>query len=207
MNDSRLLICVIVCAAMLPAVTFHGRCLAQELTIKTMIYEPGQLKPVDSVLKVKIGAPAPPFSLPSLTGETISLSHYRGTRNVVISFVPAAWTPVCSDQWPGYNITKDIFEQYDAILLGISVDNLPTLFAWTNQMGGLWFPVLSDFWPHGEAAQRFGVLRSDGTAERALFIIDKTGIIRFISVSDINRRPNLNEVVDALKAIDTPKAE
>ena len=106
-----------------------------------------------------------------------------------------------------FNITQDIFEQYDAILLGISVDNLPTLFAWTNQMGGLWFPVLSDFWPHGEAAQRFGVLRSDGTAERALFIIDKTGIIRFISVSDINRRPNLKEMVDALKAIDTPKAE
>jgi len=207
MNDSRLLICVIVFAAMLPAAFFHGRCLAQEQTIKTMIYEPGQLKPVDSVLKVKIGDPAPPFSLPSLTGEPISLSHYRGTRNVVISFVPAAWTPVCSDQWPGYNITQDIFEQYDAILLGISVDNLPTLFAWTNQMGGLWFPVLSDFWPHGEAAQRFGVLRSDGTAERALFIIDKTGIIRFISVSDINRRPNLKEVVDALKAIDTPKAE
>ena len=60
-------------------------------------------------------------------------------------------------------------------------------------------PPNTDQWP-----QRFGVLRSDGTAERALFVIDKTGIIRFISVSDINRRPNLKEIVDALKAIDTP---
>jgi alkyl hydroperoxide reductase subunit AhpC len=82
--------------------------------------------------------------------------------------------------------------------LGITVDNLPTLYAWTRQMGELWFPVLSDFWPHGEAAQRFGVLRTDGTAERALFIIDKAGIIRFIQVSDINRRPNLKDIADAL---------
>ena len=68
-------------------------------------------------------------------------------------------------------------------------------------MGELWFPVLSDFWPHGEAAQRYGILRTNGTAERALFIIDKAGIIRFIQVSDINRRPNLKDIADALKAI------
>ena len=68
-------------------------------------------------------------------------------------------------------------------------------------MGELWFPVLSDFWPHGETAERFGVLRTDGTAERALFIIDKTGIIRSITVSDINRRPKLKDIVDALQAI------
>jgi alkyl hydroperoxide reductase subunit AhpC len=90
---------------------------------------------------------------------------------------------------------------FDATLLGITVDNLPTLFAWTRQMGDLWFPVLSDFWPHGEVASRFGVLRSDGTAERAVFIVDKAGIIRYISVSDINQRPNLKDIVEALKAI------
>ena len=187
--------------AMLLAAIVTGPCAAQEQTIGTMIYDPGPLKPVDSVLKVKVGDPAPLFSLPSLTGETLSLAQYRGTRNVVISFVPAAWTPVCSDQWPGYNIARDIFKQHDAILLGITVDNLPTLYAWTRQMGELWFPVLSDFWPHGEAAQRFGVLRTDGMAERALFIIDKAGIIRNIMVSDINRRPKLKDIVDALQAI------
>lgn len=186
---------------LLLAVVLYAQCSAQEQGIETMIYDPGQLKPVDSVVKVKVGDPAPAFSLPSLGGETISLAQYKGKRNVVISFVPAAWTPVCSDQWPGYNIAKDFFTRYDAILLGVTVDNLPTLFAWTRQMGDLWFPVLSDFWPHGEAAQQFGVLRSDGTAERALFIIDKAGTIRFILVSDINRRPNLKEIVDALKAI------
>ncbi len=71
---------------------------------------------------------------------------------MVLSFVPAAWTPVCSDQWPGYNLAKDLFAETDTVLLGITVDNLPTLFSWTNQMGQLWFPVLSDFYPHGAVA-------------------------------------------------------
>jgi len=202
MNDTKRMMLVIGSAAMLLAAIVPGPGGAQETAMQTMIYDPGQLKPVDSVLKVKVGDPAPSFSLPALTGETISLAQYRGSRNVVISFVPAAWTPVCSDQWPGYNIVRDVFEQHDAILLGITVDNLPTLHAWTRQMGELWFPVLSDFWPHGEAAQRFGVLRTDGTAERALFIIDKAGIIRFITVSDINRRPDLKDIVEALQAIE-----
>ena len=71
---------------------------------KNNIYNPGLLKPTDSVLKVKVGDIAPDFSLPSVSGGRISLSQYRGKKNVVLSFVPAAWTPVCSDQWPGYNI-------------------------------------------------------------------------------------------------------
>jgi len=107
------------------------------------IYQVGTLKPIDSVLKLKAGDRAPDFTLSSVSGEKISLSQFRGEKNVVLSFVPAAWTPVCSDQWPGYNIAKDIFSQQDAILLGMTVDNIPTLFAWTNQMGQLWFPVLS----------------------------------------------------------------
>ncbi len=161
-------------------------------TFKENIYDTGKLKPIDSQLKVKTGDPAPDFTLPSITGEKVTLSQYRGKKNVVISFVPAAWTPVCSDQWPGYNIVKDLFDQNDAILLGITVDNIPTLYAWTKQMGAsLWFPVLSDFWPHGAVADAYGVLRTDGVSERALFIIDRQGIIRSINVSDINVRPDL----------------
>jgi len=168
---------------------------------KGNIYNPGLLKPTDSILKVKVGEYAPDFMLPVVSGEKISLSQYRGKKNVVLSFVPAAWTPVCSDQWPGYNIVKDIFDRHDAILLGITVDNIPTLFAWTNQMGALWFPVLSDFWPHGAVAGRYGVLRSDGTSERALFVIDKKGIIRYIHVNDINKRPRLENLVKELRGL------
>jgi peroxiredoxin (alkyl hydroperoxide reductase subunit C) len=166
---------------------------------KGNIYPLETLKPIDSVLNVKVGQIAPNFTLPSISGEKVSLSQFRGKKNVVLSFIPAAWTPVCSDQWPGYNITKIFFEQNDAILLGITVDNIPTLFAWTNQMGQIWFPVLSDFWPHGAAAKKYGVLRSDGVSERALFIIDKKGIIRFIDVHDINKRPPLEDLMSALE--------
>ena len=158
---------------------------------KNNIYNPGQLKPIDSQLKVKVGHPAPDFTLPSVAGEKITLSRFKGEKNVMISFVPAAWTPVCSDQWPGYNIVKDMFDENDAVLLGITVDNIPTLYAWTKQMGKLWFPVLSDFYPHGAVADRYGVLRSDGVSERALIFIDKKGIIRDIQVNDINKRPDL----------------
>ena len=169
---------------------------------KNNIYNPGLLKPTDSVLKVKVGDYAPDFSLPAVSGGSISLSQYRGKRNVVLSFVPAAWTPVCSDQWPGYNIVEDIFNMHDAILLGITVDNIPTLFAWTNQMGKLWFPILSDFWPHGAVADRYGVLRSDGLSERAIFVIDKKGIIRYIGVGDINKRPRLEILVKELARLE-----
>ena len=168
---------------------------------KNNIYNPGLLKPSDSVLKLKAGDRAPDFTLKAVSGETVSLRQYRGKKNVVISFVPAAWTPVCSDQWPGYNIVKDIFDKHDAILLGITVDNIPTLFSWTNQMGNLWFPVLSDFWPHGKVAASYGVLRSDGVAERALIVIDRKGIVRYIDVHDINKRPSLEDLVKELEKL------
>ena len=168
---------------------------------KENIYNVGPLKPMDSVLKVKGGDRAPSFTLPAVSGGNVSLNQYQGKKNVVISFVPAAWTPVCSDQWPGYNIAKSIFDENDAILLGITVDNIPTLFAWTNQMGKLWFPVLSDFWPHGAVAKKFGVLRSNGVSERALFVIDKKDIIRYIDVHDINRRPPLEDLASALEKV------
>ena len=168
---------------------------------KDYIYQPGTLKPVDSKLRVKVGDRAPDFTLPSLSGEKVSLRQYRGEKNVVISFVPAAWTPVCSDQWPGYNIAKGLFEKHDAILLGITVDNIPTLYAWTKTMGDLWFPVLSDFWPHGKVAKKYGILRSDGVSERALFVIDKKGVLRYIDVHDINDRPRLDALVKELEKL------
>ncbi|HOJ13311.1 MAG TPA: peroxiredoxin [Deltaproteobacteria bacterium] len=165
------------------------------------IYQVGKLKPIDSVLKVKVGDVAPDFSLRSVDGKTVSLRDYRGKKNVMISFVPAAWTPVCSDQWPGYNLAREEFEAMDAVVIGISVDNVPTLYAWTKSMGGLWFPVLSDFWPHGKTADVYGVLRSDGTAERAIFIVDKTGVIRALDVHDINERPPLEWIMTELERL------
>ena len=165
------------------------------------IYSPGILKPVDSRTRLKVGRKAPDFTLPSVGGERVSLNQYRGKKNVVISFVPAAWTPVCSEQWPGYNVVKDDFDKSDTVLLGITVDNIPTLFAWTEHMGGVWFPVLSDFYPHGAVARKYGVLRSSGTTERAIFVIDKQGVIRYMDVHDINARPNLELLMKELSKL------
>lgn len=193
------IIAAAVAALLLLPVLGVSRAPAQPATWQEdMLYDPGPLKPTDSRLKVRVGEPAPDFTLPALHGEPVTLSGYRGQKNVVISFVPAAWTPVCSDQWPGYNLARALFEARDAVVLGITVDNLPTLHAWTRQMGPLWFPVLSDFWPHGAVAERYGVLRSDGVSERVLFIVDQRGIIRYIEVSDINRRPDLETCIGEL---------
>jgi len=182
-----------------------GAALAVDL--KDMILDPGPLKPVDSIMKVRAGQEAPNFSLPAvLLGQggkrSIRLSDYRGRKNVMLSFVPAAFTPVCSDQWPGYNLAKELFDEYDTVILGIATDNLPSLNAWAVEMRGLWFPVLSDYWPHGAVAQMYGVLRGDGTAERAIVIIDKKGVIRFAQTFNINLRPDLAIIMGELHKIE-----
>ena len=180
-----------------------GMAHAQSDKSNKNMYQLGILKPRDSVSALKVGDKAPDFSLTSVGGLSTSLRQYLEKKNVVISFVPAAWTPVCSAQWPEYNKAKDMFDDNDAMLLGITVDNAPTLYSWTKNMCGvdssLWFPVFSDFYPHGEVAKKYGVLRSEGFAERALFVIDKKGIIRFIDIHDINEKPPLSQLRKALE--------
>lgn len=191
---------VLPCAlAALLALTLPA--LAQNSIPKQLIFDPGALKPTDSTLRIKAGDKAPDFDLPGIDGKRVRLKDYLGVKNVVISFVPAAWTPVCSGQWPGYNLARSIFEGADAVLVGVSCDNLPSLHAWVVEMGGLWFPVASDFWPHGKLAESFGVLRSDGVSERALFVIDKQGVVRFAEVTDINSRPDLAVLAKALEQL------
>src|SRR5512138_660398 len=91
---------------------------------------------------------------------------------------------------------KSRFAGLNTQVLGISIDHVPCLKAWAESLGGINYPLLSDFWPHGEAAMRYGVLRPDGKSERALFIIDKAGIIRYIDIHDIDQQPD-NEVLFA----------
>lgn len=172
-----------------------------------------QLKPVDSSLKIRVGDTAPDFDLPAVDGTRVRLSGYRGKAIVVLSFVPAAFTPVCSAQWPGYEMLRTRFERLGATIIGITTDNVPSLFAWTSEMGtdaagkptGLWFPVVSDFWPHGEVTDRYGLLRRDGTADRAFVVVDREGIVRFIEVGDINQRPSLGNLLRTLEQLAAPR--
>lgn len=203
-NRCRALLLAAILAVMGIVATAYG----QSTGFSDNIYPEKKLKPTDSIPTLKVGDAAPEFTLPAVEGGRISLSQYRGRKNVVISFVPAAWTPVCSGQWPGYNISKELFDKHDAILLGITVDNIPTLYAWTRQMANpnekIWFPVLSDFYPHGAVAAKYGVLRSEGVSERALFLINKKGVITYIDVHDINLRPPLENIAKALEAVNRP---
>ena len=187
-----------VAAIVVAVLSISGRA---EAGLRDSLFAVGRLKPIDSQLKVAVGETAPDFSLTSVEGKDVTLRKYRRKKTVVLSFVPAAWTPVCSDQWPGYDLAEGVFKENDAVLLGITVDNVPTLNAWVKAMRGLWFPVLSDFWPHGQVASSYGVLRSDGVTERALIVVDKKGVIRYIDVHDINERPDLGVLVKELEKL------
>jgi len=169
------------------------------------IYPVPELAPQASAGGLGVGDLAPDFTLPSVDHGEISLRQFRGRKNVLLSFVPAAWTPVCSIQWPQYHEARAVFEAADTALLGITVDNVPTLHAWTRHLAkspeGFWFPVLSDFFPHGEVARAYGVLRSDGTSERAIFLVDREGVVRHAEVFDINRLPHFSRVERALEAL------
>lgn len=173
----------------------------QNITVKDLICDLGERPQIASTLKLKEGMKAPDFTLPSITGEKVTLSSFLGKKNVVISFIPAAWTSVCSAQWPRYGGLHEALTAYDAVLLGISVDNEPTLGAWIETIGNIWFTVLSDFWPHGEVSAKYGVLRSDGMAERAVFVIDKNGIIQYVRVHKITEMPEPSEIVAVLERI------
>ncbi len=94
----------------------------------------------------------------------------------------------------------------DAQVLGISVDHIPCLKAWAESLGGITYPLLSDFWPHGAVAEQYGVLRKEGYTERALFVIDKQGIIRYIDIHDIDQQPDNNELRRAIRAADPQAA-
>ncbi len=146
------------------------------------------------------GTPAPDFTLPSGPGTTISLSDYRG-QPIVLFFYPADWSPVCGDQAVLYNELNPIFQSYNAQVLGISVDGIWSHEAFTSQYN-LQFPLLSDFEPKGAVARMYGVYRhEDGYSERALFVIDSEGVIRWNYVSPVNVNPGADGILAALEEL------
>ena len=146
---------------------------------------------------IQPGDPAPDFTLPSSPGETVSLKSLRG-KPVILAFYPADWSPVCGDQMALYNEILSEFERYDAKLLGISVDGVWCHAAFKKDRK-LQFPLLADFEPKGEVARRYGVYRQDdGITERALFVIDREGVVRWRYVSPIGVNPGAEGILKAL---------
>jgi peroxiredoxin len=147
-----------------------------------------------------IGSAAPAFSLLSTPDQRVSLSDFRG-RPVILAFYPADWSPVCGDQMALYNEILAEFQRFDAQLLGISVDSAWCHLAFSAERR-LRFPLLSDFEPKGRVSRLFGVYRQpDGTSERALFVIDATGTVRWRHVAPIGVNPGADGILHALDAL------
>jgi peroxiredoxin len=136
--------------------------------------------------------------LPSAPDRTVTLRELRG-RPVILAFYPADWSPVCGDQMALYNEVLGEFQHYDATLLGISVDGVWCHAAFARDRN-LHFPLLSDFEPKGAVARRYGAYRDgDGFTERALFVIDGDGIIRWSYVSPLTVNPGAEGILEALE--------
>ena len=144
------------------------------------------------------GTPAPDFSLPSTPDQRVSLSEFRG-RPVILAFYPADWSPVCGDQMALYNEILSEFTRFDAELIGISVDGVWCHIAFAHDRK-LRFPLLADFEPKGNVARQYGVYRDhDGTSDRALFVIDADGVIRWSYVSPVGVNPGADGILRALE--------
>lgn len=145
------------------------------------------------------GSPAPDFSLPGTTDSPIRLSDYRGHKYVLLAFYPFDFSPVCSLQLPGLQERLHEFHRLSTEVLGISVDSLYSHRAFAQQLG-LTFPLLSDF--AREVSRAYGVLRESGASERALFLVDKEGIVRYAYVSDLGQVPDIEPVLALLRQLE-----
>ena len=148
---------------------------------------------------LKAGTAAPEFSLPTTPDQKVALSELEG-KNVVLVFYPADWSPVCGDQLALYNEVLPMIRKHDAEVLAISVDGVWSHIAFEKERHYK-FPLLSDFEPKGAVAKRYGVYRDEGTSERALFVIDGTGIIRWSYLSPVGINPGADGILDALEAL------
>jgi peroxiredoxin len=146
------------------------------------------------------GTEAPDFALQSTPDQRVSLSDFRG-RPVILAFYPEDWSPVCSDQMALYQEVMPEFHRYDAELMGISVDGTWCHLAFAKDRN-LHFPLLADFEPKGEVAKAYGVYRTgDGTSERALFVIDSEGVVRWSYVSPVGVNPGADGILRALDSL------
>lgn len=150
---------------------------------------------------LKVGEMASDFVLKDEEGKEFKLSEFRGKR-VLLSFHPLAWTGVCAKQMQSLEENADIFASLNTVPVGISVDSVPTKKAWAEDLGIKKVRLLSDFWPHGQVAQLYGIFREEtGFSERANIIVDEKGKIVFVKVYEISRLPDIQEIIRVLKGL------
>jgi len=147
---------------------------------------------------LKVDNVAPDFMLKDQHGKEFKLSDFRG-KVILLSFHPLAWTKVCAEQMKSLEARMEDFESLNVVVAGLSVDSVPCKHAWMKSLGIKNLRVLADFWPHGEVAKNFGILRKEGFSERANIVIDKTGRIVWVKVYAIPELPDANGILRFLK--------
>jgi len=151
------------------------------------------------VKPIQVGETAPDFTLKGSLGSQVRLSELRG-KNVLLSFHPLAFTSVCSAQMLLLEVEHRRFQELNTQVLGISVDSVPAKEAWAAALGVRSFPLLADF-PGGEVARRYGLLRPEGFSERAVVVVDREGIVRFVKVYPLREVPRPEEIWPILEGL------
>jgi len=150
---------------------------------------------------LKVGDVAPDFTLKTAEKKDWHLSDFRGKKNVVLAFVPYAFSGTCSAQLPSYEAELSRFNDFDTEVVSISMDSTFALDAWEKSMHTT-FPLLSDFYPQGQVVDAYGVRHPAGMAERALFVIDKEGVIRYIEITHVpGVLPDNEDLFEALRKL------
>jgi len=150
---------------------------------------------------LQVGDTAPDFTLKTEKGEPWHLADFRGKENVVLAFVPFAFSRTCSAQLPSYEADLSRFKDFDAEIVSISMDSTHALRAWAKSMHTS-FPLLSDFYPQGKVVDTYGVRHTAGMPERALFVINREGVIRYIEVqASLGDMPDNEDLFEALRKL------
>ncbi|MCV7092836.1 peroxiredoxin [Mycobacterium interjectum] len=148
-----------------------------------------------------VGTAAPDFTLRDQNQQPVTLSSFRGVKNVLLVFFPLAFTGICQGELDLLRDHLPQFENDHSVAMAISVGPPPTHKIWSLESGFM-FPVLSDFWPHGEVSQAYGVFNADaGYPNRGTFVIDRSGIIRFAEMKQPGESRDQRLWLDALAAL------
>ncbi|WP_151773043.1 peroxiredoxin [Streptomyces abyssomicinicus] len=152
-------------------------------------------------MAIEVGSQAPDFELKDNHGRTVRLSDHRGAKNVVLLFYPFAFTGVCTGELCDIRDNLPSFVNDDTQVLAVSADSIHTLRVYAEQEG-FEYPLLSDFWPHGNVSRAYGVFDEEkGCAVRGTFIIDKEGVVRWTVVNALPDARDLNDYVKALESM------
>lgn len=145
---------------------------------------------------------APDFDLPVLIGgvkQRFHLHEQREKQNLVLAFYPSNWETISTEQFVAYQVEREKFKAQNADLVGITVDSIMNITSWEREIGPFDYFLCSDFWPHGQVCQQYGVLAKNGASERAVFVVDQIGKVRYKRIYRAGQKPDLEETLAALR--------